>query len=212
MARTKQTARDHYLRENQRAEIAKLVLRGYSQTEIAERVGISQPQVSRDLKVIEERWKKSGVRDMDTAKAVELHKINYLETQYWEGWERSQQDAKESKARKVRKAGGADEEATMKTETQTGDPRFLDGVLKASIARRDLLGLDAPTKVAPTDPTGEKEYGQDGGISDEQRAARIAALFDAARARRSGSAAGDGQTSVEAAAGSADDGVLQPGG
>lgn len=147
MSRTKTTARDHYLRENQRAEIARLCLRGYSQTQIAERVGISQSQVSRDLKVIEERWKTSAVLDMNTAKTVELQRINFLETQYWEGWDRSQQkDAKESKARRVKKAGNADEEATMKTETQVGDPRFLDGVLKTSAARRELLGLDATSK------------------------------------------------------------------
>jgi phage terminase small subunit len=58
---------------------------------------------------------------------------------------------------------------------------------------------------------GPIEIGDDQ-LTDEQRAARIAALFDAARTRRAGPASGDGQTPVEAAAGSADDGVSQPGG
>jgi len=37
-----------------------------------------------------------------------------------------------------------------------------------------LLGLYPPTKIAPTDPTGEKEYA---GLSDDERARRIAALL-----------------------------------
>lgn len=38
-------------------------------------------------------------------------------------------------------------------------------------------------KTALTDPTGQKEFGTTG-LSDDERAARIAAIFDAARARR----------------------------
>lgn len=44
-------------------------------------------------------------------------------------------------------------------------------------------------KTALTDPTGKKEYA---GLSDDERAARVAALLDAARARRAGSAADGG--------------------
>lgn len=42
-------------------------------------------------------------------------------------------------------------------------------------------------KVAPTDPSGQKEYGA---LTDEERAARALALLDAARARRDGQATG----------------------
>ena len=43
-------------------------------------------------------------------------------------------------------------------------------------------------KVAPTDPSGQKEYGA---LTDEERAARVAAILDAARARRDGQPADD---------------------
>ena len=48
-------------------------------------------------------------------------------------------------------------------------------------------------KVAPTDPTGTKEYA---GLTDDERAARIAELLDAARARRVGQSANDKDSGV----------------
>lgn len=39
-----------------------------------------------------------------------------------------------------------------------GDLGAVDRALRVSESRRKLLGLDAPTKIAPTDPTGEKPY------------------------------------------------------
>jgi len=64
---------------------------------------------------------------------------------------------------------------------RSGDVSAIDRALRLSERRARLLGLDAPVKVAPTDPSGESEYG---GISDEQRAERVVALLDRARARR----------------------------
>jgi hypothetical protein len=55
------------------------------------------------------------------------------------------------------------------------DPRTADTILRAMDRRATLEGLDAPQKVEVTD-----------GLDDSQRAARIAAILDAARARRTG--------------------------
>lgn len=59
----------------------------------------------------------------------------------------------------------------------------MDLVLRSLQQERALLGLDAPRKLAPTDPTGTKEYAE---LSDEERAIRIAAILDAAAKRRAG--------------------------
>lgn len=48
-------------------------------------------------------------------------------------------------------------------------------------------------KVAPTDPTGKQEYAS---LSDDERAARIAAIFDAARKRRDRQTDTDEDTAV----------------
>jgi DNA-binding transcriptional MerR regulator len=64
-----------------------------------------------------------------------------------------------------------------------GDVQSIAQALKVMERRARLLGLDAPTKIAPTDPTGEREYHE---LTDAERVARITAIVDAARARRTG--------------------------
>jgi hypothetical protein len=75
-------------------------------------------------------------------------------------------------------AEGFETEAkVVKRETggRLGDPRLLDIALKAQDARRKMLGLDQPTKIAPTDPTGEKPW-EPTKMADAELDARIAEL------------------------------------
>ena len=59
---------------------------------------------------------------------------------------------------------------------QYGDPRFLDIVLRCNEARRKLLGIDAPTKIAPTLPDGQP-------LTLEERRIVAGRLHDLSRAR-----------------------------
>ena len=68
-----------------------------------------------------------------------------------------------------------------------GDEQKIDRLLKIQARRAALLGLDAPTKVAPTDPTGERGYEA---LTDAERAARLASILEAARTRLEASADG----------------------
>lgn len=65
----------------------------------------------------------------------------------------------------------------------------LDRLLRILEMRWKLLGIGAPTKVALTDPTGNREYGE---LSTEQRMAELTAIFERARTRQSLEAAGAG--------------------
>ncbi|WP_054533367.1 hypothetical protein [Herpetosiphon geysericola] len=64
---------------------------------------------------------------------------------------------------------------------------------KAALAveksRIELLGLNAPTKIAPTNPAGDKPYAE---LTDEERTSRVMAIVNQARARGAGSATPDG--------------------
>lgn len=66
-----------------------------------------------------------------------------------------------------------------------GNDKPTDRVLQAIEAQRKLLGLDAPQKIAPTNPEGTEEYA---GLTEQERAERIVALLERARARRSNKA------------------------
>jgi hypothetical protein len=133
-----------------RQKVADLFLQGWSQDAIGRELGISQPQVAGDLKKVRESWRQSAIRDFDAARDQELARIQRLEREAWAAWERSQQP---SQTAVVDGQVGA-QRAKRTVKHQHGDARFLDVVLRCIEARRQLLGLDAPAKIAPTTPGG----------------------------------------------------------
>ena len=62
-----------------------------------------------------------------------------------------------------------------------GELGAVDRLIKISESRRKLLGLDAPMKIAPTNPEGDKPYEAP---SLDERISRVDALLDRARNRR----------------------------
>jgi hypothetical protein len=142
--------------------------------------------VSNDIKLLVKRWRESALVDVDNAKVEELARINRLELEYWEAWKRSQRD-KEAELTETQVGDKSYTKAQERKEGQTGDPRFLAGVQWCIERRCKILGIDAPTKIAPTDPSGTKEYAD---LTDEERIAKLAEIFDAARTRAGEQATG----------------------
>jgi hypothetical protein len=90
------------------------------------------------------------VRDFDLARAQELQKIELIEREAHAGWDRSQKPAQSA----VIEGEGNQQPSRKTVRNQSGDPRFLDVLLKCVERRSEILGLDAPQKVAPTDTEG----------------------------------------------------------
>jgi hypothetical protein len=74
-----------------------------------------------------------------------------------------------------------------------GDPVAVNTALRIMDRRARYLGIDAPTKIAPTNPEGNAEYY---GMSDTELAARINEILERAR-ERAAAAAGAGTTPPE---------------
>jgi predicted transcriptional regulator len=108
-------------REHDYTVAARLHLRGKEQIEIAEILGISQAQVSRDLKVIEGRWQEAARADIGELKARELARLESLRQELLDAWERSKERGEE-------------------------EPRYLQQLREISKSIRDLLGLDTPQR------------------------------------------------------------------
>jgi hypothetical protein len=166
--------------ESRRCRIANLFLRGVKrQEELARQVGVNRSTVSRDLKVLNQRWKEAAVHDLDAAKAQELERIDQLEREYWEAWEKSKQAHETTTTEQTTGAAGERLRAGVRKVEQTGDPRYLEGVRWCIARRCALLGLDAPVET--------RLAGRDGGpvqtvstvleMTEDERAAAIAALF-----------------------------------
>lgn len=156
-----------------RAKITELYIQGHYQSDIAEQLGLTQPQISYDLKVIQKEWVKNTTLSLDEYKGKELAKIDHLECVYWQAWDRSLRDFKSKiikgkgigKDKETGKPIADSTEQTMKTEDRNGDPRYLDGVMKCIEQRCKLLGIYAPEK--------REHTGKDGGpivINDQREA------------------------------------------
>jgi hypothetical protein len=134
-----------------RQKVADLLLQSWTQEAIAQELGVSQAQVAADLKKIRRAWQESSIRDFDAARNLELERLARIERESWAAWQRSQQP---SQSATVNGEAGS-QKAKRTVKHQYGDPRFLDIALRCNDARRKLLGIDAPTKIAPTTPDGQ---------------------------------------------------------
>jgi hypothetical protein len=137
-------------------EMARLRLFGHSQTEIAERLGIGQATVSRDLAEIVKGWKAEAVSDMDEIKAKELAKLDALEVEAYGAWVGSKKESqktvveerpgKGTKDDKPDRGGNLGKFIKIEKQTSDGDPRFLQALLAIQDRRAKILGFDVPVK------------------------------------------------------------------
>jgi hypothetical protein len=142
--------------ESRRCRIAEAFLKGTRrQSELARLVGVDRSTISRDLKVLNGRWRKSAVRNLDVAKGRELDRIDQLEREYWAAWEKSKQVQETTTTEQTKDGDSERLKAGIRKVEQTGDPRYLAGVEKCIELRAKLLGLNAPTETRLT--------GKDGG-------------------------------------------------
>jgi len=126
--------------------VVELYVKGLPQYKIAAEIGVSQQQISHDLKEIHKRWRDNTTLSLDDYKQKELQKLDRIETEYWNAWEES----KAAQKKMMQRTGGPQEIKEMRQEDSAGDPRYLEGVLKCSDRRSKLLGLDAPVKTEVT--------------------------------------------------------------
>jgi len=149
-----------------RQRVAELYLQGWQQEAIAKEQVIRQPMVSEDLAKIRQAWRESAIRDFDAARDLELARLDRIEREAWAAWERSKQPSQTATVNG--EAGSQSARRTVKH--QNGDPRFLDIALRCNEARRQILGIDAPTKIAPTTPDGQP-------LTREERLIHIKAII-----------------------------------
>src|SRR5215831_17312868 len=113
---------DKFRIAERRKIVASLYLRGKFQSEISKEVNVDRCTVSRDLQAIEEEWLKSGVMNLNAAKARELAKLDEIERQAWEAWEKSRKDAEIMEVTGTAQGGRGKPETVKKiTKGQAGD-------------------------------------------------------------------------------------------
>jgi predicted transcriptional regulator len=118
-----------------RKEAASLYCRGKPQWEIARHLGVTQAQISYDLRAVRKAWLESSIRDFDELKAQELAKLDHLEATAWENFERSCRVTIKMRSGRV------------KHDKKAGDVRWLQAVFSVVETRLKCLGLLKPASV-----------------------------------------------------------------
>jgi hypothetical protein len=150
--------------DEDRNVITPLYLKGFSFREIAKRCSettgrsVSYETVRNDVKAILEAFQTQRNDLIQYHLTIELEKINVLELEYWNVWEKSKADRKKKSIKKKTTVASKSitdrklpvEETTEYNDTEMvnmGDPRYLTGIQWCIEQRCKLLGIGAPTKV-----------------------------------------------------------------
>jgi hypothetical protein len=149
-----------------RAEIASCYLQGWTQANIAAKVGLSRQQIGYDLEAIRQEWLQSSLAHFDKKKAEELARIDNLERVAWESFQDSKRVQQTTLSEQVTGDKGERNKASIRKVDQVGDPRFLAEVRWCIQKRCDIIGLDHPKKVAPTTPDGRDPYDPYSGLGE----------------------------------------------
>ncbi len=181
-----------------RYDVAQMNLAGMTLREIGEKLGVNAATVCRDLEWVREEWRKAAVENIDQARAIELARLNLVERKYWEAWNRSTEDkvtrieaygtpgapcgatlrvANHDAERRATLDHDAERRATYrweKTETQSGRPSFLEGVLKCIGKRWKLLELGRRKNELPFAPRKNETSAERKATVDETFAERKA--------------------------------------
>jgi hypothetical protein len=147
---------DHIRKD--RAEIARLYLQGNLQHEIGEKLGLSRQQIGYELKAIRKEWLASSLMDFNQKKAEELARIDRMEAEAWVSWETSKGQKETTLTEQTTGGDGDKLKAGIRKEAREGSVDYLKVVQWCINKRCEILGLDAPRKIAPTTPDGQEPY------------------------------------------------------
>jgi len=119
---------------------------------------LSVDTISRDVKILMERWKQAYLGDIDELRGRKLRRIDNLEAAYWDSYERSlsskevtreeEEEGENSGLPTVAAPGGRfkKKKSVREMHQRDGSVQFLDGIKWCINQRCDILGLKAPLK------------------------------------------------------------------
>lgn len=132
-------------REDIRAKVADMRLRGLTFKEIGAALNVPLSYAYNEYKVVESRWRHAANESLVQLKAQELARIDMVEAEAWRAYERSQKNANEQHQEYSHGANGERSLDVTKARTKgrDGDSRFLAIILDCVDRRIKLLGLDS---------------------------------------------------------------------
>lgn len=178
--------RDEVTRAQDRARVCELLLKGYSKAEITMLINkdkadvkdhISVQQVRTDIEFMRNEYLKQGIEDYRVYRLQAIDELNLLKKTYWEAYELSRRNKLTIESESIldeedylsvleEGMGLRPNESVFGRNARTreevrleGNPVFLQGVRDCRAALNKIYGIEAPEKLALTDPTGQHEAG-----------------------------------------------------
>lgn len=154
---------------------------------IAQELGVDRSRVSRDLQALDIQWRDTQADTIARLKERWLGALEQIMADALAEWERSRtHESTEDVIEGAPGPGGKviPERAQRRKRSAAADTRYLQAYLAAQNRAADLVGANAPQKLAPTDPTGEYPYdpGTDYRTELVRRLDQLLARKDEARA------------------------------
>lgn len=153
-------------RDNDRSTIARLILQGWSQTQVAQFMELSQPQISKELKLIREQWRHSAVRDHDLEKGRILNKLQLLQHELWGAWDSSKGKQETSLVEKLESTTGTRTKQQKRIEPESGNPSYLRAVLDCVKEEAKILDMYPSYDKGAANTTVEQRS-SDNGLSED---------------------------------------------
>ncbi len=134
--------------EQRRQRVAELYVKGLSQHQIAEQVGVTQKTICKDLQVVREQWQESALLNFNERTALELARLDRLESEAWAAFERSKRDL-ETETDRVETTTGGDRVITSVTKKQVNaDVRYLEVIARCVELRSKITGILKPANLS----------------------------------------------------------------
>ena len=162
--------------------VIELWAEGRSEQEIGDLLGISQPQVSYDLKSVRALLVQADKADIEERCAIALLRFERLYSEAWRAWQDSRREKVTSFAEKSALEGGAGRTRSgARREEREGNPAFLREARECEAAIVALQGIGGPIRHEFTGPNGGPVQSVEIGMTVEERWARVAAIIAAMR-------------------------------
>jgi hypothetical protein len=155
--------------------VADLYATGWRQSDIAEHLGMTVDRVSKSITKVRQKWLENQTMDFAIRQAVELEKLDRLEGELWEAWEKSKKGLKKkisSDLLRTTPRGDQTEKLSAVEELdQPGEVKYLELIAKIVAQRCKILGLDAPTVIQHTGEIALNSYNiaGRGKLNEEQK-------------------------------------------
>ena len=163
-------------RQQRRMQVARIMLRGVtSQRALADKLGVSQTTIHKDIKVLEKKWIAEQLDNITETKARSLAELDQIIEEAWTAWEKSKKKKHQvTQRKKLDKDGNEFIETTTTVKESTGDVKYLNAALTAIDKRLEIHGLKVH-KIAPTSPETRIMPGNRSRIGAAMRLINIAA-------------------------------------